>query len=194
LSSLLQGSRQVAERVARGESVLLHCSDGWDRTPQLACLAQLMLDPYFRTLRGFLELLDREWLAFGHQFHLRSSLGQAQTSGFSPIFLQFLDACRTLRSLHPRHYQFNEAALHAVLEHSLAGRFGNFLLDSEQARVEHRLPQRTASLWAYMLADERCARFCKEDFCPTASQLIPTAHALSVCSLSVWTDAYLQQQ
>ena len=30
--------------------MLVHCSDGWDRTPQIVALAELMLDPYYRTL------------------------------------------------------------------------------------------------------------------------------------------------
>ena len=34
-------------------SVLVHCSDGWDRTPQTTCLTQICLDPYYRTLNGF---------------------------------------------------------------------------------------------------------------------------------------------
>lgn len=34
-------------------SILVHCTDGWDRTAQLTALAMLMLDPYFRTIRGF---------------------------------------------------------------------------------------------------------------------------------------------
>src|SRR3990167_1037327 len=35
-----------------GASVLLHCSDGWDRTAQLASLAQLFLCPFYRTIKG----------------------------------------------------------------------------------------------------------------------------------------------
>ncbi len=31
--------------VDRGVSVLVHCSDGWDRTSQLTSLAQLFMDP-----------------------------------------------------------------------------------------------------------------------------------------------------
>lgn len=31
----------------------MHCSDGWDRTPQTTALSQLILDPYYRTITGF---------------------------------------------------------------------------------------------------------------------------------------------
>ena len=33
------------------QSVLVHCSDGWDRTAQLVALAELILDPYYRTIQ-----------------------------------------------------------------------------------------------------------------------------------------------
>lgn len=49
---------------------MVHCSDGWDRTGQLTSLAMLMLDGYYRTIRGFEVLLEKEWLSFGHRFQL----------------------------------------------------------------------------------------------------------------------------
>ena len=33
--------------------MVVHCSDGWDRTAQLTAIAMLLLDPYYRTLSGF---------------------------------------------------------------------------------------------------------------------------------------------
>ena len=37
----------------RGKPVLVHCSDGWDRTAQVVSLAELMLDPYYRTIEVY---------------------------------------------------------------------------------------------------------------------------------------------
>lgn len=40
----------------RQGNVLVHCSDGWDRTSQLTSLAQLMMDYYYRTINGFMVI------------------------------------------------------------------------------------------------------------------------------------------
>lgn len=47
----------------QGVCVLVHCSDGWDRTSQLTSLSQLLLDPYYRTLKGFAVLIEKEWVS-----------------------------------------------------------------------------------------------------------------------------------
>lgn len=88
ISDIISGAIYIASNLERGDPVLLHCSDGWDRTAQLAGVAQLLLDPYYRTVRGFQDLVVKDFIEFGHMFGTRAT----DSNDSSPIFLQFLDA------------------------------------------------------------------------------------------------------
>lgn len=73
ISIILDGALVVARQVHyEFAHVLVHCSDGWDRTAQVSSLAQIFLDPYYRTIDGFIILVEKEWLSFGHRFAERS--------------------------------------------------------------------------------------------------------------------------
>jgi myotubularin-related protein 6/7/8 len=69
ISAIVEGSALITRNVHINSShVLIHCSDGWDRTSQLSALSQLCLDPYYRTIRGFEILVEKDWLSYGHKF------------------------------------------------------------------------------------------------------------------------------
>ncbi|XP_073041871.1 phosphatidylinositol-3-phosphatase myotubularin-1-like isoform X4 [Primulina eburnea] len=88
VQSVLAGSAWIAARVAlESATVLVHCSDGWDRTTQLVSLASLLLDPYYRTIKGFQALVEKDWLAFGHPFSDRLGIPSVSGTGSVPLEL-----------------------------------------------------------------------------------------------------------
>ncbi|CAG9782497.1 unnamed protein product [Diatraea saccharalis] len=137
LRQLFQLSGAVVDLLdLQASSVLLSLEDGWDATAQISSLAQICLDPYYRTLEGFRILVEKEWLALGHKFQQRSNIAPAPQQGFTPTFLMFLDAVHQLQKQFPLSFEFNEFYLRFVAYHSVSCRFRTFLLDSEAQRAE----------------------------------------------------------
>ncbi|KAK9895575.1 phosphatases II [Cystobasidium minutum MCA 4210] len=69
LSAIIEGIVIIVKAVHLANShVLVHCSDGWDRTSQLSSLSQLCLDPYYRTKEGLAVLIEKDWVSYGHRF------------------------------------------------------------------------------------------------------------------------------
>ncbi|XP_036403440.1 myotubularin-related protein 1a isoform X2 [Megalops cyprinoides] len=150
---LLAGAVRIADKLESGKtSVVVHCSDGWDRTAQLTSLAMLMLDSYYRTLRGFQVLVEKEWISFGHKFAARVGHGDENhaNSERSPLFVQFIDCVWQMMRQFPAAFEFNELFLITILDHLYSCLFGTFLYNSEQERVNQEVQSKTVSLWSYI--------------------------------------------
>eukprot|EP01126_Amoeba_proteus_P043983 TRINITY_DN4864_c0_g2_i2.p1 TRINITY_DN4864_c0_g2~~TRINITY_DN4864_c0_g2_i2.p1 ORF type:complete len:611 (-),score=146.20 TRINITY_DN4864_c0_g2_i2:36-1868(-) len=158
----LKAGIRISKLLSKGVSVILHCSHGWDRTAQLSSIAQLIMDPHFRTLRGFEELIEKEWISFGHRVADRAghllSLGTSTNPGMvvgeleeeeeSPIFPQFIDCVFQLLIQFPLQFGFNQEFLIAIIDGFYNCKYGTFLANSEKERHELRLRQHTVSLWS----------------------------------------------
>jgi myotubularin-related protein 1/2 len=133
---ILKASVELALSVHNGVSVLTHCSDGWDRTAQMVSLAELMLDPFYRTLRGFQVLVEKEWCSFGHQFAARSGHARSDVSNDqrSPVFLLWLDCVWQYTRQFPTECEFNEKLLLALADHVYSCKYGTFMFDCERQR------------------------------------------------------------
>lgn len=112
MSGLLRAAVTVASAIERDKRpVLVHCSDGWDRTPQIVALAQILLDPYYRTMEGFQILCEREWLDFGHKFADRcgQNVGCEDPNERCPVFLQWIDCVHQLTKQFECSFQMSPA-------------------------------------------------------------------------------------
>ncbi|CAH0553391.1 unnamed protein product [Brassicogethes aeneus] len=152
IKCILTGAVRIVDKVENHKtSVLVHCSDGWDRTAQLTALSMLLLDPYYRTIKGFEVLIEKEWLSFGHKFQQRIGHGDDHHSDAdrSPVFLQFIDCVWQITQQFPNAFEFNDYFLITILDHLYSCRFGTFLCNSDRERVQEKVKEQTISLWSY---------------------------------------------
>jgi hypothetical protein len=187
--TVLKASKKLAKFVENGKCILVHCSDGWDRTSQIVALTEFMLDPYYRTIYGFGILIQKEWLSFGHKFKNRLGQGQPEdyTQEQSPIFIQFMDCVYQLLMQYPNWFEFNEEYLISILDHLYSGRFGTFLSDSERENETENLNENTLSLWPWLLLPENLVRFKNAEFYPYNGPIYPKCATLF---LNVWAGYY----
>ncbi|KAH8405111.1 hypothetical protein KR222_001714 [Zaprionus bogoriensis] len=150
---ILAGAVRIVDKLeTMSTSVVVHCSDGWDRTAQLTALSMLLLDPYYRTVRGFEVLIEKEWLSFGHKFQQRIGHGDNKHSDAdrSPVFLQFIDSVWQVSQQFSNAFEFNEHFLITIVDHLYSCRFGTFLFNTEAERVAEDLKRKTISLWTHI--------------------------------------------
>lgn len=151
---LLKSSLRISSVIhAEGQTVVLHCSDGWDRTAQLSSLSQIIMDGFYRTICGFAVLIEKDWLSFGHKFADRTGQGDHnyKCKERSPIFIQFIDCIWQVLQQQPNYFEFNEWFLLSILEHFTSALFGTFLYNTTKERVNHKVKETTPSLWSYIL-------------------------------------------
>ncbi|XP_056294717.1 myotubularin-related protein 7-like isoform X2 [Pseudoliparis swirei] len=141
----------IAKAVAEeGVSVLVHCSDGWDRTAQVCSVASVLLDPHYRTLRGLMVLIEKDWLSFGHKFSHRCNHLVGDPKEVSPVMDQFLECVWQLMEQFPCAFEFNARFLITIHSHVYSCQYGNFIGNNQRERVELGLRERTHSLWSYL--------------------------------------------
>ncbi|GFY37468.1 myotubularin-related protein 3 [Trichonephila inaurata madagascariensis] len=188
ISGLLRSALVVVDAIDVDERpVLVHCSDGWDRTPQIVALAEIMLDPYYRTKKGFQVLVEREWLEYGHKFADRCGNpdGTDDRNERSPVFLQWLDCIYQLLKQFPCHFEFNEQYLARLVLHTYSCLFGTFLCNTDEKRNTFSVRLRTFSVWPVL--NEKC-QFHNYLYNNSTEVLRPSCQ---IRCLKFWSDIYV---
>ena len=189
VASLLRAAHRLAHCVHVGHrSVLVHCSDGWDRTSQVCVLVQLLLDPHYRTTRGLATLLDKDVVAFGHKCADRLGFSEHSAAGsteWSPILLQLLDAILQLVHQFPSAFEYSALALSFLATHAYAGYVHTFTYDTDAERPAAAASGAgRSSVWPAML--ERAAHFRNPGYAPWPLERGPLRPACALSRLVVW--------
>lgn len=151
---IIKASTEIALSVKQGYSCLIHCSDGWDRASQLTAFSQMLVDPYYRTIRGYMTLIEKDFLSFGHQFRYRNGYynqKEVHEDQNSPIVLQYLDATHQLLVNYPMYFEFNMKFLVYIANNLNSGKYGTFLYNNERERDEKEARTKTMSIWTDIL-------------------------------------------
>lgn len=175
-------------------SILVHGSEGLDATLLVTSLAQVILNPDCRTVRGFEALIEREWLQAGHPFpirHQRSSYSSSnnRNKNNAPTFLLFLDCLAQIHNQFPCSFEFNHDFLIALFEHSYSSQFGTFLGTCEADRDRLKLSEKTVSLWSYLNRPEILHSYLNCMYDPNNNVIWPSVAPMS---LSLWSECFLR--
>ncbi|KAH9260852.1 hypothetical protein BASA81_001319 [Batrachochytrium salamandrivorans] len=164
VSQLLKVSYALVTAMdTQGVCAWIHCSDGWDRTAQTCALAQLMMEPEYRTKVGFAICVEKNFASYGFKFRERGR-GQFKPNTSngngtvmytnehesSPVFLLFVDAVYQLLMQFPTRFEFDSKFLLAVMDAYFSGRFGTFLCDCDRERLELDVRRKTRSAWDFL--------------------------------------------
>ncbi|XP_066584949.1 myotubularin-related protein 9 [Prorops nasuta] len=174
-------------------AVLVHGSLGRDSTLVVTSLAQTILNPDCRKVRGLQALIEREWLQAGHQFYTRTRSGpyhasSSQNPTHAPTFLLFLDC------LYQLHYQFQFSFEYTVdlliklYKYAYRSNYGTFLGDSEAERIRLRLPEQTYSLWSHINQPEILEKWLNPLYDPNSGVIWPSVAPISI---QLWKELYL---
>ncbi|KAJ3589277.1 hypothetical protein NHX12_010122, partial [Muraenolepis orangiensis] len=190
LSVMLKAATLVCSGLEReGRPVLVHCSDGWDRTPQIVALAKVLLDPFYRTIEGFQVLVETDWLDYGHKFGDRCGHQENadDVSEQCPVFLQWLDCVHQLIKQFPCLFEFNEAFLVKLVQHTYSCLYGTFLCNNARERDARNIFKRTCSIWSLLRTGNK--NFQNFLYIPSHEMVLqPVCHTRA---LQLWTAVYL---
>lgn len=165
----------------------------------------LLLDDYYRTFAGFIVLIEKEWVSFGHKFGDRSGCIEGVADGWkdderSPVFQLFLDCVHQCLVQFPNSFEFNQNLLLFLMEYAHCGWFVNFMFNSErELRTHLGKPEEekgppphaplTISIWAVVLANRDC--FINKNYLPSSSTS-PLNPVVAKCKLVFWSEWFLR--
>ena len=156
------------------QTILLHCGDGKNRTNLISSLIQILLDPYYRTIEGFIVLFEKEWLSFSNNFQIYKQKEQSKQNNSSEeqeeknclsgngLFIIYIHCIAQIIIQHKDKFQYNILFLLKITELFYNNRFSSFLATNEKEAKE--LFKDTNQIWSSLLNKQNYILF-ENEFC-----------------------------
>ncbi|XP_017015965.2 myotubularin-related protein 10-B [Drosophila takahashii] len=145
VSLCLRYASEASATLRSGVTCVLQESNGRDLCCVISSLAQLLLDPHFRSTDGFQSLVQKEWVALEHPFQRRlghvypaqpTSNSELLDSEQSPVFLLFLDCVWQLLQQFPDEFEFTQTYLTTLWDSCFMPIFDTFQFDTQAQRLK----------------------------------------------------------
>lgn len=187
VKQVIRGGYFIASSLQSRFPVLVHCSDGWDRTSQLSAVGQILIDPFYRTFGGFVRIIEKDFCSFGHMFSFRSDTSSKE---YSPVFLQFLDVVFQLQFQFPQAFEFNEHFLIFIADGFYSGYSVTFLGNCERER-EKMLLHFGKGPTAWELTDFNDYR--NSCYHPTTALVELLRPKFTMQAMQIWSSLYMRK-
>ncbi|KII69151.1 Myotubularin-related protein 9 [Thelohanellus kitauei] len=121
-------------------------------------LAHIISDRKYRTVSGFFDLIEYEWILGGHPFPLRcrsvftprfdQDIEGQERSG--PLFLLFLNCVYQLIESNKTSFEFTPQLLNMIYNRHFSTQFGVFFYSCSKDRLKNDIESNCDSLWEYI--------------------------------------------
>ena len=144
LCEVMLSSVSIALNLQRGESILIEDS-GYTNYVVIS-LILMMIDPFYRTIDGFIRLIEHVWIRFGFPFANATGLDRGNsTANEIGYFVQFIDTAWQIVCQFPLIFEFNEDFLLHILNSMFSVAYGTFIGNTEEEAFNNLTI--TVSLW-----------------------------------------------
>eukprot|EP01094_Clydonella_sp_ATCC50884_P021946 TRINITY_DN493_c0_g3_i1.p1 TRINITY_DN493_c0_g3~~TRINITY_DN493_c0_g3_i1.p1 ORF type:complete len:2040 (-),score=911.87 TRINITY_DN493_c0_g3_i1:136-6255(-) len=154
VSRMLLSAAEIASYLTRDSRVVMVQNYNGGNEVAVACfLAQVLSDPFYRTIRGLGVLIEKEFLSFGFRFgtFVKRKPGD---DVHSTMFVLALDCLFQIMTQNPLAFEYSDELLLEIMSSVHSCQYGTFAFISENARVAQKVPERTQSLWSFVLSNE----------------------------------------
>lgn len=164
-----RAAEAVKGYLLNGLSVVVQGTEKNHTYMSVASLAQLLIDPFYRTLEGFCVLINKDWVQFNYGFEATLGLGFKPSERTIPLFELFIYSVWVLTIYYPNAFAFNESVLRWIVTQSGAGAYAEFVAPPKIGS-QKQATRRGVSAWDYILSE--ATKFSNPSFVETTEPLL----------------------